>query len=72
MAKPIRVVVTGAAGNVGYALVFRLAAGDVFGPEQQIALSLVEIPAAMPSLEGVALELEDCAFPLLFNRRTRF
>lgn len=65
MAKPIRVVVTGAAGNVGYALVFRLAAGDVFGPEQQIALSLVEIPAAMPSLEGVALELEDCAFPLL-------
>lgn len=65
MAKPIRVVVTGAAGNVGYALVFRLAAGDVFGPEQQIALSLVEIPQAMRALEGVALELEDCAFPML-------
>ncbi len=69
MAKPIRVAVTGAAGNVGYALVFRLAAGDVFGPEQEIELSLVEIPPAMQALEGVALELEDCAFPLLASVR---
>ncbi len=69
MAKPIQVAVTGAAGNVGYALVFRLAAGAVFGPEQKIALSLVEIPPAMPALEGVALELEDCAFPLLTSVR---
>ncbi len=69
MAKPIRVAVTGAAGNVGYALVFRLAAGDVFGPEREIALSLVEIPPAMQALEGVAMELEDCAFPLLSSVR---
>ncbi len=69
MARPIRVAVTGAAGNVGYALIFRLAAGDVFGPEQEIELSLVEIPAAMQALEGVALELEDCAFPLLASVR---
>ncbi len=65
MTKPIRVAVTGAAGNVGYSLVFKLAGGEVFGPKQRIALTLVEIPPAMPALEGVALELEDCAFPLL-------
>ena len=69
MTKPIRVAVTGAAGNVGYALVFKLAAGEVFGPEQEIVLTLVEIPLAMQALEGVALELEDCAFPLLSSMK---
>ncbi len=65
MAKPIRVTVTGAAGNVGYALIFHIASGAMFGPDQEVALSLLEIPPALPALEGVILELEDCAFPLL-------
>ncbi|MDH7503734.1 MAG: malate dehydrogenase [Verrucomicrobiota bacterium] len=63
--KPVRIAVTGAAGQLGYALVFRIAAGDVFGPDQPIVLQLVEIEQAMPSLAGVTMELEDCAFPLL-------
>lgn len=63
--KPIRVVVTGAAGNIGYALLFRIAAGDCYGPDQPVILNLVEIPPAMGALEGVAMELNDAAFPLL-------
>jgi malate dehydrogenase len=62
---PIRVAVTGAAGQIGYALLPRLASGEVFGPDQPVILQLVEIPAALKALEGVAMELEDCAFPTL-------
>ena len=64
---PIRVAVTGAAGQIGYALLFRIASGQMFGPDREVALSLVEIPAEKPmqALRGVAMELEDCAFPLL-------
>jgi len=65
MRTPIRVAVTGAAGNVGYALVFRITNGDLFGAEQPVILQLLEIPPAMKALEGVAMELSDCAFPLL-------
>lgn len=65
MKSPIRVSVTGAAGNIGYALLFRIANGDLFGPEQPVILQLLEIPPAMKALEGVAMELDDCAFPLL-------
>jgi malate dehydrogenase len=65
--KPIRVAVTGAAGNVGYALLFRIAAGEMLGKDQPVILQLLEIPTegAQKALRGVALELEDCAFPLL-------
>jgi malate dehydrogenase len=62
---PVRVAVTGAAGQIGYGIVFRIASGQLLGPEQPIALSLLEIPQAMPALDGVAMELTDCAFPLL-------
>jgi malate dehydrogenase len=65
MTSPIRVAVTGAAGQIGYSLVFRIASGAMFGPEQPIALSLIEIPNALGALEGVVMELHDCAFPLL-------
>ncbi len=65
MKKPIRVAVTGAAGNIGYALVFRIASGAVFGPDQPVALNLIEIPPALNALKGVVMELDDCAFPLL-------
>jgi malate dehydrogenase len=65
MTSPIKVAVTGAAGQIGYALVFRIASGAMFGPEQPIALSLIEIPNALGTLEGVVMELHDCAFPLL-------
>ena len=65
MRDPIRVAVTGAAGNIGYALIFRIANGDLFGPQQPVILQLLEIPPAMGALEGVAMELDDCAFPLL-------
>ena len=64
-ASPIRVAVTGAAGNIGYALLFRIANGDLFGPNQPVILQMLEIPPAMNALEGVAMELADCAFPLL-------
>lgn len=70
MKKPIRVAVTGAAGNIGYALAFRLAAGDCYGLDQPIILQLVEIPPAMKALEGVCMELADCAFPLLHGIET--
>ena len=65
--RPVQVTVTGAAGQVGYALLFRLASGEVFGPSQPVALRLLEIEPAMKVLEGVVMELEDCAFPLLFD-----
>ncbi len=65
MADTIRVAVTGAAGQVAYALLGRLACGEVFGPNKKISLQLLEIPQAMPTLEGVAMELDDCSFPTL-------
>jgi malate dehydrogenase len=65
MSRPIRVAVTGAAGQIGYALVFRLASGEVFGPNQPVILHLIEVPPVMPSLDGVEMELDDCAFPTL-------
>ena len=65
MKTPIRVAVTGAAGNIGYALLFRIANGDLFGPDQPVSLQLLEITPAMTALEGVAMEIVDCAFPLL-------
>src|SRR3954468_15640554 len=63
--SPIRVAVTGAAGQIGYALVFRIASGSMFGPEQPVILHLIEIEPALPALHGVVMELDDCAFPLL-------
>lgn len=66
MAKtPIRVAVTGAAGQIGYALLFRIASGAMLGKDQPVILQLLEIPPVMPALEGVCMELDDCAFPLL-------
>ncbi|HQZ70421.1 MAG: malate dehydrogenase [Anaerolineae bacterium] len=65
MNAPFHVTVTGAAGNIGYALLFRIARGDLFGPEQPVHLRLLEITPALGALEGVAMELDDCAFPLL-------
>jgi malate dehydrogenase len=63
--KPIRIAVTGAAGNIGYAILFRIASGAMFGPDQPVALNLIEIPPALDALNGVVMELDDCAFPLL-------
>lgn len=63
--KELRVAVTGAAGQIGYALLFRLASGDVFGPDTKVHLQLLELERALPALEGVAMELQDCAFPTL-------
>src|SRR3954466_15443620 len=63
--SPIRVAVTGAAGQIGYSLLFRIASGSMFGPNQPVILHLIEIEPALPSLNGVAMELDDCAFPLL-------
>jgi len=65
MKAPIQVTVTGAAGQIGYALLFRIASGEVFGADQPVVLRLLEIPQALPALEGVVMELQDCAFPLL-------
>lgn len=65
MKSPVRVSITGAAGNIGYALAFRIAAGDMLGPDQPVILQLLEIPPALPALQGVVMELNDCAFPLL-------
>jgi malate dehydrogenase len=64
---PVRVAVTGAAGQIGYSLLFRIAAGDLLGPNQPVILQLLEIEPAMKALEGVAMELDDCAFPLLHD-----
>ena len=65
MKAPIRVAVTGAAGQIGYSLLFRIASGSMFGPDQPVILHLIEIEPALPSLGGVVMELDDCAFPLL-------
>jgi malate dehydrogenase len=65
VSNPVRVTVTGAAGQIGYSLVFRIASGQLLGPDQPVDLRLLEIPPAMGALEGVAMELVDCAFPLL-------
>src|SRR3954468_12915692 len=65
MKTPIKVAVTGAAGQIGYALLFRIASGQMFGPDQPLRLQLIEIPAVLGALEGVVMELNDCAFPLL-------
>jgi malate dehydrogenase len=65
MTSPLRVAVTGAAGNIGYALAFRIANGDLFGPDQPVILHMLEITPALKALNGVAMELDDCAFPLL-------
>ena len=67
MKKPIRVAVTGAAGQISYSLLFRIAAGDMLGQDQPIILQLLEIPPAMDALTGVVMELEDCAFPTLHS-----
>jgi len=65
VSNPVRVTVTGAAGQIGYSIVFRIASGQLLGPDQPVDLRLLEIPQAMGALEGVAMELIDCAFPLL-------
>ena len=65
MKAPIRVTVTGAAGQIGYATLFRIANGDMLGREQPVILQLLDLPQAQPMLRGVMMELEDCAFPLL-------
>lgn len=63
--SPVRVAVTGAAGQIGYSLLFRIASGAMFGPQQPVILNLIEIEPALPALGGVVMELDDCAFPLL-------
>jgi len=65
MSEPVRVAVTGAAGQIGYSLLFRIAAGEMLGPDQPVVLQMLEITPALGALDGVAMELEDCAFPLL-------
>jgi malate dehydrogenase len=69
MTEPIRIVVTGAGGQIGYALLFRIASGGLFGPDRPVSLRLLEITPALPSLNGTLMELEDCAFPLLADVR---
>src|SRR5438876_12400040 len=63
--SPVRVAVTGAAGQIGYQLLFRIASGQMLGPDTPVHLSLLEIPDAVKAAEGTAMELDDCAFPLL-------
>jgi len=65
MTTPVRVAVTGAAGQIGYSLLFRIASGQVFGPDQPVVLQMLEVTPALGALDGVGMELEDCAFPLL-------
>jgi malate dehydrogenase len=65
MSNPVKVTVTGAAGQIGYAVLFRIASGAMLGPQTPVALRLLEIPAAVKAAEGTAMELDDCAFPLL-------
>ena len=69
MSSPIRVAVTGAGGQIGYALLFRIASGAVFGPNQPVSLQMLEITPALPALSGPIMELEDCAFPLLADMK---
>ena len=70
MKAPVRVAITGAAGNIGYAMAFRIAAGDMLGKDQPVILQLIEIAPAMDALQGVVMELNDCAFPLLAGIET--
>src|SRR6201984_3870365 len=65
MKSPLKIAVTGAAGQIGYSLLFRIASGEMFGSDQSVILHLIEIPAALGALDGVVMELHDCAFPLL-------
>jgi len=65
MKKPVRVTITGAAGQISYSLIFRVASGSMLGPDQPVILQLLEIAPAMPALQGVVMELNDCAFPLV-------
>ena len=65
MSRPVRVAVTGAAGQIGYSLLVRIAAGEMLGPQQSVELQMLEIPQAAAAMQGLAMELEDCAFPLL-------
>ena len=65
MSTPVKVTVTGAAGQIGYAILFRIAAGEMLGRDQPVELRLLEIPDAVKAAEGTAMELDDCAFPLL-------
>jgi len=65
MKKRVKIAVTGAAGQIGYALIFRIASGQMLGPDTEVELQLLELEPALPSLHGVAMELDDCAFPLL-------
>jgi malate dehydrogenase len=65
MRPPVKVAVTGAAGQIGYSLLFRIASGSMFGPDQPLELRLIEIPQVLTALEGIVMELEDCAFPLV-------
>ena len=65
--KPVNVTITGAAGQIGYALLFRIASGQMLGPDQPVILRLLEITPALGALDGVHMELDDCAFPLLEN-----
>ena len=65
MKAPVRVAVTGAAGQIGYSLLFRIASGEMLGPHQPVILQLLEITPALKALQGVVMELDDCAFPLL-------
>lgn len=67
MTKRVKVAITGAAGQIGYALIFRIASGQMFGLDTEVELQLLELEQALPALKGVAMELEDCAFPLLKN-----
>jgi len=65
MTAPLHVAITGAAGQIGYAMTFRIASGEVFGPHRPVVLHLIEVPPVMPALDGVHMELDDCAFPTL-------
>ena len=65
MKNPVRVAITGAAGQIGYSLLFRIASGEMLGPDQPVILQLLDITPALPAVGGVVMELEDCAFPLL-------
>ncbi len=65
MKSPVRVAITGAAGQISYSLLFRIAAGEMLGKDQPVILQMLEITPALDALKGVAMELDDCAFPLL-------
>ena len=69
MKKRIKVAMTGAAGQIGYALLFRVSSGQMFGPETELELQLLELEQALGTLRGIVMELEDCAFPLLKSVR---